>query len=225
MKNFPTICIDNFYSDPDIIRDFALKQEFHKSLTGGWPGTRTYPIHQLDQDFFKYFTSKFFAVFYDFKQEDEIQWKVQSYFQLIPPFSGEKESALNKGWIHRDAGLAAGLIYLTPNPNPDSGTSLHYPKKNILPTLLDNEYRTKLYNRETVDVTEYEKLLTDHNSKFEESVVFKNKYNRLISYDSSIFHSANSFYTDNEPRLIQVFFIENMSVDFLPLHRTNKDII
>ena len=79
MKNFPTICIDNFYSDPDIIRDFALKQEFHKSLTGGWPGTRTYPIHQLDQDFFKYFTSKFLAVFYDFKQEDEILKSIEFF--------------------------------------------------------------------------------------------------------------------------------------------------
>jgi hypothetical protein len=227
MKNFPTVCVDDFYPDPDIVREFALKQQFNKPLKGFWPGLRTYPIHELDADFFKYFTSKFFGLFYNFEQEIDITWKVKSFFQLIPPLSNDKDSAFNEGLIHRDAGLAAGIIYLNPNPNPDTGTSLFHPKKDRLPSILDNRFRENLYIGEEVDHEEYKKLLNEHNSKFEESVTFKNKYNRLIAYDSEVFHKANSYYTGNnsEPRLIQVFFIETLSTDYMPLQRINKDMI
>ena len=37
--NCPYLVIDNFYNDPDKIREFVLKQEF--KIRGNYPGQRT----------------------------------------------------------------------------------------------------------------------------------------------------------------------------------------
>ena len=39
------ICIDDFYEDPDSVREFALNQEYETS--GNYPGIRTVP-HMTD---------------------------------------------------------------------------------------------------------------------------------------------------------------------------------
>ena len=59
-----------------------------------------------------------------------------------------------------------------------------------------------------------------HNSQFEETIRFGNVYNRMILYDASMWHSANSYHT-KQPRLLQVFFA-NLNCDTMgsPIERS-----
>jgi hypothetical protein len=56
------------------------------------------------------------------------------------------------------------------------------------------------------------KLKHHYNSKFEETISIKNVYNRMLSYDASSWHCANNYWTDNEPRLCQLFFVYKLSL-------------
>ena len=48
------------------------------------------------------------------------------FFQKIKPFSKDKFDSTNKGWVHTDEdALFAGVVYLNPKPDPDSGTSIY----------------------------------------------------------------------------------------------------
>ena len=132
--NFPTICIDDFYPNVDRVREFALQQQYEPSDGGFWPGERTKMIHELDEEFYHYFTQRVMSVFYNFGSED-VTWNISSNFQRFPPYSENASSLTNVGWTHRDTALFAGVIYLTPNPNPDSGTSIFHAKKDILPRI------------------------------------------------------------------------------------------
>jgi len=216
--NFPTVCIDDFYPNPNEVREFALKQEYKSSENGTWPGMRTKHIHEIDQDFFDFFCKRVMNVFYNYENE-QVEWNISSNFQLFPPYNGNVHSSLNTGLIHRDLALAAGIIYLTPNPNPDSGTSIFHPKKGKLPTQLEHDLRFDLHTNKPVDEEAYSKMMQENDDKFEESITFKNRFNRLIMYDAGNYHKANSYIHNDEPRLIQVFFINNMRTDGLPLHR------
>jgi hypothetical protein len=40
------LIVDNFYNDPDSIREYALAQDF--SVRGNYPGQRTKPVHHWD---------------------------------------------------------------------------------------------------------------------------------------------------------------------------------
>lgn len=222
--NFPTICIDNFYPNVDKVREFALSQLYETSGHGMWPGYRTKKLHEIDYEFFRFFTKRLFSVFFNFDKE-EVTWDVTSYFQLIPPYRENKESILNKGWIHRDHELMAGIIYLNPSPDPDAGTSLFMPKKDILPHVLNQDTRLSLHKNEKIDEAAYEQALRKNHDTFDEVTIFKNVYNRLVAYDGEMFHRANSFTNSGEPRLTQVFFLNYIKVDQTPLARWRSDLI
>ena len=45
----PTSCIDNFYDDPDSIRDFALSLDYHyPNEEEFYPGMRTKCLSEID---------------------------------------------------------------------------------------------------------------------------------------------------------------------------------
>jgi hypothetical protein len=216
MNKFPAICIDDFYPDPTAIRKFALEQEFYNG-TGNWPGKRTEFLHKLNPELFDQFCKKLFSVFYDFGKSN-ITWNVETAFHLIDPLAPSKDSPKNKGWIHLDGDISmyAGIVYLTPGADIDAGTSMY-----------------RLINKDTVDHTDvkesyylqgidkqYDETITRHNSSFEETVRFNNVYNRLVAYDSGIYHGINNYHTGNLPRLTQVFFITEVnSTSNFPLQR------
>lgn len=135
MRKFPTLCIDDFYKNPDEVREFALKQDFCDT-SKYWPGRRTRLLDKLNRTFFDMFCEKLFSIFYDF--ESRVEWEVFTTFQMIPPLSPDKDSPKNVGLIHRDDGgyddykdygmVFAGIIYLTPEIDKNCGTSIFKPK-------------------------------------------------------------------------------------------------
>ena len=57
---FPTLCVDDFYKNPEQIRDFALSLEYSKP-EGIYPGERTKYLHEIDKKLFQQFCEKLFS--------------------------------------------------------------------------------------------------------------------------------------------------------------------
>lgn len=206
MKRFPVTCYDGFYKDPDKIREYALSLEYSKDPNGAWPGKRTSYISSLNPKLFELFVNKISYLFYDLT--NSLQMSIQTCFYIVNSFDDDSESIKNKGWIHRDSNNEgernydfAGIVYLTPDIELDSGTSIYRLKTKNFIDYSDN--RTSYY-KDGID-DEFDEHYTKHNSQFEETVRFANIYNRLIMYDATLWHSANSYHT-KQARLMQVFF-------------------
>lgn len=214
---FNTVCVDNFFSNTDLILDFVNTLEFKKSEDGRWPGERTKTLYEIDKDLSSLIISKILNNVYDLSKT-KITWKSSELsFQKVKPYSNKKNSYKNRGWIHQDGDDydLAGVIYLTKNANLNSGTSLFKVKNNKkipdLDILERQNLKFKLHNEEEIEENEYFKEMKNHEDNFDETVTFKNVFNRMIMYDGQTYHRANNF-SDKE-RLTLVFFIKNIEVE------------
>jgi hypothetical protein len=221
-KLFPVVIVDDFLENPDKIRDIALNTQYLHN-DGSYPGKRTLPLHEINQELQNYLANKFFSVFYDFFSP--INWVIKITFQLIEPYDESKESAFNKGWIHTDSdNVLAGVLYLTPNPDLEMGTSIYMPKKEIKESGLKGIQLKKheLY-RYGLKQNDYENEINKFNNNFVETVNVKNIYNRLIAFDCNCWHAAQNFKSENEPRLTALFFVSLLnSASPAPLERIRK---
>ena len=223
-KFFP-VCIDNFFNNPDKIVRYAKSLPKKSSSTGNWPGKRTEELWKIDKELSDAILLKILSCYYDLSYQN-ISWKFGDLnFHEIPTFSKNKNDARNRGWIHFDSvdpHEVAGLIYLTPDIDPDSGTSLFALKQ-------QKEKEYKLYQKQVDsrifgDEAYYAKKVEDQEEFFIEKIRFANIYNRMIMYDINEFHRANSFYNDDgkDVRLTLVFFIGGMNVDIFPLEKIRE---
>lgn len=187
-----TLIIDDFYRNPDDVRQFALAQEY--DVSGNYPGIRT----------------KSFAT-------DHIKDYINN---LIRPFAGEitywptntyngsyqYTTQRDRSWIHSDTGtMWAGVAYLTPNAPLSGGTGLFTHKKTGIskaPLLPNGEVDTPLLDEIYKDAQDL--------TKWDRADVLANKYNRLVLYRGDLFHmSLDYFGTDiNDGRLFQTFFFD-----------------
>ena len=133
MKSFPITCYDDFYENPDQVREFALTLDYTK-VSGFFPGSRTQPLSTIDKDFCEFSCQRVLSIFGDYSETcDPNNYRALTQFQKISRFSSDFDDPVNMGWIHEDikADLAA-VIYLDPNPNLDNGTCI-YRKDRPLP--------------------------------------------------------------------------------------------
>jgi hypothetical protein len=175
------IIIDDFYSNPDEVRAFALQQEF--VVKKNFPGKRT-------------------ASFINESTKEGLQ-------KIIQPFGGniidwyEEEggtgsfqytTALDRSWMHVDNyNTWAGVCYLTPNAPLSGGTGLFKHKERN--TMYDMR---KSLDGETQDMTKWE--MVDR---------IGNVYNRLVLYRGDIYHTSLDYFGKDiqDGRLFQVFFL------------------
>jgi hypothetical protein len=225
---YPITVVDNFFKDPDKVREFALKQIFktNKERTDGgenilYPGSRTDPLHIIDIDFYFEFTSKLSSIFHT-GHEQRVNWEVYACFQLVP-------KNWNDGWIHVD-GLnpCAGVIYLTPNAPLNSGTSIY--KTN---SLFDAERYEELqitknsFYQKNIKSIRYDEERIECNSMFDETIKVNNLYNRCVMFNGNEYHGADTFFgSDSEDsRLTLVYFLSKVETDRpenIPLYRMDK---
>ena len=111
-KKYPTVVIDNFFKNPELIREFALSLPFEKSPDGRWPGERSPMLNEIDEELVKNIAAKILSIYFDLKTR--VYWDdIQMTFQKTRQYSNEKDSPQNKGWIHIDEDKSfAGVIYL-----------------------------------------------------------------------------------------------------------------
>ena len=221
MKKFPVTILDNFYENPDLVRQFALSLDYTDDGSGDWPGKRSLPLHEVNRSFFTTFCNKLFNLFYDLDYQG-INYSVNTTFQSITNYSENPISELNTGWTHADVScLLAGVIYLNPNPEKNSGTNIYSRIDGENTDLIQSE-KNKLYlEKEPVTESEYAKQILENNNKFEETISIKNVYNRMILFEGGVFHGVPSYYSSSsEPRLTQVFFVHKVEGQRYPVVRS-----
>jgi hypothetical protein len=203
------ICKNNFFNNPDKVLELSKKQKYEKSPR--YPGKRTINLlESFDPE------TKEFAVFFAKKIAREVfpgisQFVIHISFHINELYSDDEA---NIGWIHNDDVTLAGLVYLNPlETNFNSGTSIFLKKGEESFAIPDFKSR-KEFNTTSVVTDEYKQDLKNNHSQFEESIRIGNVYNRLIAYDSNLWHRPNTFKVDvDEPRTTLLFFIDQYQFD------------
>jgi hypothetical protein len=221
-KLFPVLIVDDFLENPDKIREIALSMEYYPN-DGKFPGTRTKSLNEINVELHSYFANKIFSAYFDFNS-CELEWVINISFQLTHPYDEEKNSPFNNGWIHTDPQLLAGVLYLTPEADINSGTCIFQVKNRELEqSLLTNNQESKfdLYKK-NIKSKGYKSNINNFNDNFVETITVKNLYNRLIAFDGSNWHAAQSLHAGDLPRLTAVFFVESLkSTSEPPITRIN----
>ena len=149
------IIVDDFYQNPDTVRNYALSQEF--SVYGNYPGSRTKPY--LPDDVKTAIQNIVYTA--GGKVTDWLENSgYTGAFQIC--------TSTDRTWIHADSfNTWAGVCYLTPDAPVSSRTALYRYK-----ATKEYEHTEKSNQRyEGWDYTKWDK--TDYVS---------NKYNRLVLY-------------------------------------------
>ena len=132
--------IDNFFDYPDKLRIDALQSKYNNSFTGsGWLGHRSYSI--TTEKFSTMFTDMVHSHIPEIKYDE--RGNVIKFFccfhytlsqtKLEAPFNFDEYK------IHSDGCEYAGVVYLTPNPPTNSGTSF-YNEFNELTYSVENKF-------------------------------------------------------------------------------------
>lgn len=199
----PTSIIDNFFNDPDSIREFALSQDFFKSEDNRWPGVRTKSLREIAPEFQHKFLNKISSALYG--SNTRVDLIADAFFQVV-------DERYERGWVHNDGvgSVLTSIVYLT--PGSFSGTSMYLPKTPL--TYNHNQYiseKRESFRTEKIDSSSRDK----HNSNYIETISIRGLYNRALIFDSHLFHAAQEFFGDTNisSRLTLVVFINAIITD------------
>jgi hypothetical protein len=220
---FPTISVDNFFNNPDRVRELALSLPFHKCGTekgpGIWPGYRTEYLDIIHPEYFQLFTEKLLLLLFPGYQRCE--YEIDTFFQKI---NSNFFNGIDSGWIHNDGSCVfAGVIYLNKNIDHNNGTSIFLPKNENVRTI-NSEYKVEMYtNFKAENTSLYDAKRKESNNQFERTITFNNVYNRMVSYDASQYHMENGFkMPEDEDRLTQVFFLKKLKGVHSPIELSRR---
>ena len=213
----PVTVVDNFFKDPEAIRNFALSQEFRRPEIASWPGKRSKMLIDIDDKFYNNFLAKILNLFFD-TSRDNLLCQVHVFFQSIP----EK---YQEGWTHLDIGTTfTGVVYLTPDAPLEAGTTLSVDTTDD--PLSNQEIKAKYYSDIAVDLDEYYKTREENNNRFIKTTEISNVFNRLVIFPGTVPHKENKFFgnTIEDSRLTLVFFVlipDNEDNTLLPIARSS----
>jgi len=180
--------VDNFYTDPDAIRKFALEQDYQINHDGeqGYIGTRT-----EKQFLFPGLKERFEQIM----GHTITRWQehgMNGRFQYCK--AGEPLV------YHCDLQTWAGMLYLTPNAPYNTGTST-YALKN---TNIRHLSHPDIYSCFKPGSRNFDR------TPFETVDVLGNVYNRLVIFNAGYLHAASEYFgfTPENSRLWQMFFFD-----------------
>lgn len=183
------IIIEDFYDNPDEIREFALSQEF--GVTGNFPGGRTKSFADWDSP------KNVIQGYVEGKHGKITKWHTAGGFNAAFQYTTSR----NRSWIHADQTTSwAAVCYLTPDAPITAGTGLFRHKETGLEWFPEgNTDLINLLNSHSQDMT-----------KWDMTTMIGNKYNRLIMYRGNMYHSSLDYFgTDKyNGRLFQTFFFD-----------------
>jgi hypothetical protein len=201
-------CKNNFFQNPKRITDFADSLDFNFKYNG-FPGNRTENLAASANAECKNFSNFFVKKLCNEIYTNIIDVTIDIRFHKYPSFN---DLDLNIGWTHIDNNeLLAGVVYLNEDTVKfDSGTSFFTPIGTVIPPHDIRNHFNEDHN--LVDLVSYKNCLSTHNAQFIENIKVGNLYNRLITYDSNIYHRPNNYFiNETENRLILVFVISKYS--------------
>jgi len=205
---WPTLIVDNFFTDPQAVVKLSKTFEYVPDDQHRWPGLRTLPLHEVDNDFFRWSTRKIMALLYPVQimNEGELKWNANQYFQRVPA-----DGTLGKeGWIHADTKEEfTVIIYLS--DHPQSGTCL-YETHQFNGELKYLEEKKRFYkdlkNRERM-----EKYRDKNNSQFRKKVELFSNFNRLVMFDGGQWHASRNADKSKSDRLTLITFFSGVTSD------------
>jgi hypothetical protein len=196
-----SLVIDNFLPYPNIVRKWAISQEYYNSENFSkrinsntfWPGIRTDHVMDLDREYADTVLNKISSIASNCFSNSPLT--IKSYFQICKLSDGDS-------WIHQDNDVdLAAVLYLNPDAPVSSGTTLYKCNNFNAWNSLDINTMTKINRIEEKEL---------HDKMFTPVDVIGNIYNRLILYRGDIFHKSNDYFgtTKEDSRLTQVFFLK-----------------
>lgn len=176
---------DNFYKNPDEVRNYALTREFEEGGLGrGYIGRRTpkqYLFTGLKESFEEIMGKKITRW-----EEYGMNGRFQSCWAGEPLV------------YHCDSQKYAGMLYLTPDAPFETGTAMYAHRAtrvrhNSHPDIM------KCFHGNNLDRTHYQAV-----------DVVGNVYNRLVIFDAGMLHAASEYFghTLENSRLWQMFFFD-----------------
>lgn len=186
MKPPKIMVFEDFYKNPDKIRDFALNQEF--KVVGNYPGKRTESFHE---DYHKEMFEKLIG--------EKITWWPDEYngcFQIVT-------QDLNS-WIHRDKTDYSAIVFLNPEPEISTGGTVLYRHKETGLLRSHNDDEEKILGNSSNNLDDWETTDT-----------IGNLYNRCIIFQGRHNHKSNKYFGDHlyNGRLFQIFFFNTENTD------------
>lgn len=199
---WPTICVDNFFHNPNAVIDFTKTLKFKKSETGRWPGKRTDPLHIVNNDFFQETTIKIIASLYPNELEKgNLRWKAFQYFQKI-----KSNEYLEPGYIHQDTSTEfTSIVYLS--DEEEAGTAIFKKIKDPVPNHKNIKEKSYLNNERS---KEFFKSIKENRECFQQTFEFTSLKNRMVLFDAFHFHAVNNFGKKQKERLTLITFFESI---------------
>jgi hypothetical protein len=175
--------VDNFYSDPYAVREFALKQEFVADL-------RYYKGKRTQEKFFVPGTKKVFESIIGQPITVWDEYGVNGVFQTC-----NSEDPLV---YHTDLQQWAGMVYLTPNAPFECGTSMYAHKETRARHVSDPGIE-RAFDGGFYDSTKFELVDT-----------VGNVFNRLVIFNGKCIHAASQYFGKDveDARLFHMFFFD-----------------
>lgn len=190
-----TVIVDNFLQDPLVWREFAMGHEFflHKEYHKGMRTEERWLPDGWREEFERLIGRKI------------TKWEehgCNGVFQLC--LAGDQIV------YHSDYQNYAGLLYLTPDAPPQSGTATYRSKStgwSKCPT--EEEAKALGIPHEVAMQKLYSGKLLD-STAWDEVDVIGNVFNRLVLFESQTVHSARNYFGTNleDGRLFQLFFFD-----------------
>ena len=217
---YSTTCIDNFFDNPTEIIKIAENLTYTADSGGRWPGVRSEPISNWNRNLFLYVCYKWLLNHHTADEMNDVNWNADMTFQVISP-------KYERGFIHNDYPQAhTVVIFLSPDAVGESGTSLYKLKDSYgIKELPDKtEWHKKISSNKELTEEEYKSYIEAveyNNNFFEETVRFKNVFNRAIGFDGEIWHGADILKNNTlQDRLTLVIHFRQILSNQTGLHRS-----
>jgi hypothetical protein len=183
--NQSIIIIDDFYDDPMKVREEALKANY--DISGNYPGVRSKP-YRYEETLSK--LEKAIAHIIDRESWNSGQYN--GTFQFV--------KGAEKTWIHTDPhNDYSCVIFLHPNPEPDTGTSMYEHKETGLRFWPREEQAP--FDPDWVNFRRVDKV--------------ENVFNRAVVFRGNLFHAADGYFGNDvfDGRLFQTFFFDKTKLE------------
>jgi hypothetical protein len=214
---FPITIIDNFYKNFLEIEKFAKNLEYFDKIKFTMPGKESKLLRELDSNLFQASTQKIMRTFFN-RNDFSLQYECRTKFEKIIPYGKQYDK---EGWIHSDdANKLSAIFYVDGDYN--DGTSFFIKKTLGNPDMSLMEFKHDLFRNKKPDYTKYNEALQTHNNQFEEILKVPLIKNRVVIFDSSIFHRADGLGSLEKPRIIQTFFFGQIFSDSFPIPEINR---
>lgn len=189
------IVVDNFYADPDLVREYAMKNlefapsDYHK----GQRSQSRYILDGTKEKLEKVIGRKI------------TNWNHGGYANGVFQFCTADQPIV----YHVDSQMYAAMVYLTPDAPPQTGTAMYRSKVTGVSSFPGQESRTGSEYYDT-----FKGLSNDMNfydgTQFEKIDDIGNVYNRLVIFNSSQLHAATEYFGDaiNNARFFHMFFFD-----------------